>query len=162
MTRNAKEFVQWDTFEDSITQGIAIDFKADATKGIAKEMYNQMTDNLKASGLSLDLPQKDISAWNGGKVDMPEKAKEVLKKASLACVKTISECRDIFKELQNSEKGSNATGEAMQTRLRKEWEAVAAAEKPNRRHGYFRDSSRRQEVSLQRSDLGDEQHRGHP
>ena len=97
-----KQFVQWDTFDDVVTQGIALAFKADATKGIAKEMYKQMTDNLKASGLSLDLPQKDISAWNGGKVVMPEKAKEVLKKASLACVETISECRDSFKELQNS------------------------------------------------------------
>ena len=58
VVRNQKQFVQWDTFEDSITQGIDIGFKAEATKSITKEMYKQMTDNLKASGLSLDLPQK--------------------------------------------------------------------------------------------------------
>ena len=127
VVRNKKRFVQWESFDDSITQGIEIGFEASASKVISKEVYKQITDHLKDAGLSIDLPQKDIKGWNAGKVDMPDKAKEVLKKASMACVKTIAECRDIFKELQKSEKSETDTGKTLQNRLRMEWEAVAAA-----------------------------------
>ena len=110
VVRNAKQFVTWDTFDDSITQGIHLKFKASASKGISKEMYKSITDSLKEAGLSIDMPQKEITTWNGGKVSMPEKAKEVLKKASMACVKTITECRDIFKELQKVRKVATIRG----------------------------------------------------
>jgi hypothetical protein len=127
VTRHNKRFVQWESFDDSICQGLERGFIATSSKAVSKETYKQITDNLKDAGLSIDLPQKDIKDWNGGKVDMPDKAKEVLKKASMACVKTITECRDIFKELQKSEKSDTETGKTLQNRLRMEWEAVAAA-----------------------------------
>lgn len=84
--RNRKRFVQWDSFDASITQGLERGFEATASKVVSKEMYRQITDHLMDAFLPIDQSQKDVKDWIGGKVDLPYKAKDVLKKVSMGCV----------------------------------------------------------------------------
>ena len=51
VTRNGREFVQWETFDDCVTKGISWEFKATASKAISKDMFKHMTDKLKSDHL---------------------------------------------------------------------------------------------------------------
>ena len=94
---------------------------------MSKDEYKACCDGLKDIGFNMELPQQQRVAWDNGKTGLPEPTKLVLKKASQACVKTIDQCRDMFKELKACPKGDTETGGALQNRLRKEWDALGAA-----------------------------------
>ena len=95
--RHNREFISWQSFHDSVTEGATHEIMTKADKALSADDYKQMKRSPSDLGWDLNLKPKALADWQAEPKNVPDQVKSVLKKGVSACNKTITEARDIFK-----------------------------------------------------------------